>query len=117
MKGFKRIQDYNLYKRSLDLDFPERVTDDKPEASQEDNKFMEKVLNSLSTQDCLYVMCLPFRNDYVSLPNNCQYALQRLRNLQRKLAKNERFHDDYKMFMRSLLNKGYANNQSIFRMR
>ena len=88
------------------------MIDDKPESSQEDNEFMEKVLNTLSTQDCDYVMCLPFRNDDVSLPNNCQYALQRLRNLQRTLANNERFHGDYKMFMTSLSQGAYC--QSCF---
>ena len=88
---YERIQEdtrlNNLYKRSLDLDFPERVIDDKPEASQEDNKFMDKVLNSLSTQDGHYVMCLPFRNDEVLLPNNRPVCLTETEKPTKKTCK------------------------------
>ncbi|XP_070548923.1 uncharacterized protein [Ptychodera flava] len=97
-----------LVRHSIDLDFPERMIDDKREHSQEDKKFMQKVKETIELVDGHYKMGLPFKNERVRLPDNQHYALQRFRGLERKLRNNPKFHADYQKFMADIIEKGYA---------
>ncbi|XP_070535114.1 uncharacterized protein [Ptychodera flava] len=54
----------------IDLDFPERMIDDKREHSQEDKKFMQKVNETKELVDEHYKIGLPFKNERVRLPDN-----------------------------------------------
>lgn len=95
------IQQYNT-------DFPERLYDDKDEMSQEDKLFMESVQKSTKFIDGHYSVGLPLRDLDVKMPNNRCIAEQRAAGLKRKLMKNDSFLEDYKGFMESILEKGYA---------
>ena len=75
--------------------------------SQEDKKFMTMMENECQFVDGQYVLPLPFRNS-ITLPNNRNQAVQRANHLKRKLQKNDKFFNDYKNFMSTILDKGYA---------
>ncbi|XP_070567324.1 uncharacterized protein [Ptychodera flava] len=102
-----------LVRHSIDLDFPERMIDDKREHSQEDKKFIQKVNETIELVDGHYKMGLPFKTERVRLPDNQQYALQRFKGLERKLRNNPKFHTDYQKFMADILEKGYAGSCRI----
>lgn len=95
------VQQYNT-------DFPERHYDDKEEMSQEDKQFMLSVEKTIKFVDGHYCIGLPLRNEEAKLPNNRCVAEQRAASLRRKLQKNDVFLEDYKGFMESILDKGYA---------
>ena len=75
--------------------------------SQEDKKFMAMMEKECQFIDGQYVLPLPFRNS-TTLPNNRNQAVQRANHLKRKLQNNDKFFDDYKAFMSTILDNGYA---------
>ncbi|TWW61438.1 hypothetical protein D4764_04G0000850 [Takifugu flavidus] len=95
------IQQYNK-------DFPERLYDDKEEMSQEDKLFMQSVQKTTKFTDGHYCVGLPLRDKDVKMANNRCVAEQRAAALKRKLMKNKEFLEDYRRFMDSILEKGYA---------
>ncbi|KAK3086822.1 hypothetical protein FSP39_023974 [Pinctada imbricata] len=98
-----------LVKDSINLEFPERASDDVRQNSEEDNMFLKQVEESICHQDNRhYSIKLPFRDQSVRLPNNVQQGVQRLGSLKRKFQKSERFKTDYVNFMNKLFDKGYA---------
>lgn len=92
----------------MNMDFPERLLDDKRENSIEDNYFLEQVNESVSFENGHYYIALPFRNKHVKLPNNASQGLQRLKGLKSKMTRNPKFKDDYVAFMDNLFENGYA---------
>jgi hypothetical protein len=107
------IKDLNkLYVQSVNLDFPERNIDDRKEPSPEDNQFMTKMIKSQKIVNGHYELCLPFRDDNPSLPDNKFMALQRLETLRKKMLTNSQFCDDYQSFMQTLLDEKYAERVS-----
>lgn len=98
----------HLLKQQYNTDFPERLYDDKEEMSQEDKLFMHTVQRTTTFIDGHYCVGLPLRDDGVKMPNNRCVAEQRAAGLRRKLMKNQVFLEDYKSFMESILEKGYA---------
>lgn len=97
-----------LVHKSMNMDFPERLLDDKRENSIEDNYFLEQVNESVSFENGHYYIALPFRNKHVKLPNNASQGLQRLKGLKSKMTRNPKFKDDYVAFMDNLFENGYA---------
>jgi hypothetical protein len=97
-----------IYQKSVNLDFPEKLTDERKEHSVEDKRFLAKMESSLRLVDGHYEMPLPFRSDDIKLPNNKMQAVHRLTSLQRKLQKNQQFRTDYTEFMDKIISKGYA---------
>lgn len=59
-----------LLKHSINLDFPERIVDDKRENSLTDKKFIEYVNQSIRFENEHYTIGLPFRDQNLKLPNN-----------------------------------------------
>ena len=55
---------------------------------------------------------LPFKRVDVQLPNNKVQAEKRLASLKNKMARNNKFKDDYVKFMKELTSKGYAKELS-----
>ena len=105
MEDLKQLS--QIYQRSINIGFLERTIDDKREPSQEDKMFMDLVQKSIVMREGHYELCLPFR-DNVWLPDNQLQALQRLKSLQKKMTKNSKFCSDYKQFMQTVIDKGYA---------
>lgn len=112
ISDFQAIEDISqlgkLVQETINLDFPERAIDDKREWSQEDKIFMEKVSESLQREKGHFQIGLPFREIDVNLPNNKAQAEQRLRSLEKRMRRDEKYKGDYCTFMASIIDKGYA---------
>ncbi|XP_064650125.1 uncharacterized protein LOC135501515 [Lineus longissimus] len=96
-----------LVRSSINLDFPEKGIEE-TKFSQEDKQFMELMEESIHVKDGHYEMKLPFRREDIRLPNNYTQAMQRLSCLKNKMSRNSKFHQDYRVFMHEIINKGYA---------
>ena len=90
------------------MEFPERISDDHKENSQEDHAFLQKVESSMKLVDGHHELCLPFRDDRVQLPDNSGPVLQRLHSLKKKMIGNPQFYSDYKGFISGVISNGYA---------
>ncbi|XP_072030104.1 uncharacterized protein [Amphiura filiformis] len=93
----------NLYNH----EFSERLPDDNPQRSKEDQRFLNMVSSTTSHLNKHYEIGLPLRTK-VSLPNNRPLAEQRTAHLKRKLQRGEDFRNEYHAFMNDMLDKGYA---------
>ena len=102
----REINDH--YIKSVNYDFPEKTIDDQKEHSIEDKLFLKRLSESQKFKDGHYEFCLPFRHTTPSLPDNKILAVQRLKGLKKKLILNDQFFDDYKQFMKTLLEKGFS---------
>ena len=97
-----------LIQSSINLDFPERIKDERKEDSQQDKQFMNRVNESIQFSDGHYYIGLPFKCDNAILPNNYEQASLRLRSLKKRLIHSSNLCEDYKEFMKNILDKGYA---------
>jgi hypothetical protein len=89
-------------------DFTERVSDDKQELSQDDQRFLDLASKSIHLENGHYVLNLPFRNDSVTMPNNRPQAEQRVAMLAKKFTRKEGFHKEHTAFMNNVIDQGYA---------
>jgi hypothetical protein len=97
-----------MLKNSINVDFPERTIDDKPELSVEDRNFLDQVKNSIVLEKEHYSVALPLRNPLLRMPNNMPQAIQRLKGIERKLRRDEKVRKDYIDFMEKLFRNNYA---------
>ena len=88
-------------------DFVDLFADDTKEMSQDEHRFMQNA-EKIQFKDGHYEIPLPFKNHASSVPNNKSHALVRVEWLKRKLERDPKLCDDYQVFMKELLNKGYA---------
>ena len=63
-------QPSQIYQKSVNLDFPEKLTDEKKEYSVEEQRFLKKMDSSVRLVIGYYEMPLQFWIDDVKLPNN-----------------------------------------------
>ncbi|PIK41880.1 hypothetical protein BSL78_21277 [Apostichopus japonicus] len=99
----------NMFRESLNHDFPEKAVEDKKEWSWEDKQFMEQMESSCKMVNGHYQVNLPLRHQQVKLPNNKQMAMKRLKSLGSKMEKLPEFEADYVTFMEDvLISKGIA---------
>ncbi|XP_071088902.1 uncharacterized protein [Haliotis cracherodii] len=89
-------------------EFNERISNDQPEMSRDDKQFLDIMNSSKTLTGGHYQMSLPFKDAQLDLPNNKVQAEQRAISLKKKFKKNENFYEDYKVFMKDLLDKDYA---------
>lgn len=75
---------------------------------KEDKQFMLSVQRTIRFVDGHYCIGFPLRDEAVKMPNNHCTAEQRAASLKRELQTNEVFLEDYKAFMESIPEKGYA---------
>ena len=77
--------------------------------SQEDRKFLAIVESGIQhREDGHYELPLPLKVPAPALPNNREVALRRLNQLKRKFKTNQRYKDDYTVFMEKVLSNGFA---------
>ena len=77
--------------------------------SRDDRLWIERVNSSCSRLESgHYEIALPFRDAEPMFPNNRSLAVRRLDGLKRKLAADDKLHQDYSAFMDEMLQKGYA---------
>ncbi|CAG2219263.1 unnamed protein product [Mytilus edulis] len=93
----------NLLMQSINLDFPERMTEDKRENSIDDKIFMQQVESSIHLENQHYCIALPFRDQDVVFPNNSVQGIKRLNGLRHKFAKNDNFKQQYCDFMSKII--------------
>ena len=91
-----------------DMDYNERITEDEPQKSREDIVFMKRVADSIKLKNGHYEVGLPFRDVDQHLPDNKAQTVQCAAGLKRRLEKNTKFREDYKSFMSSIIEQGYA---------
>ncbi len=89
-------------------DFNERLTQDKPELSLEDQRFMKLMAQSTTKTKGHYELPLPFRDDDVKFPDNQVLAEYRLAHLKRKFIRQPDFKDEYTAAMTKTIEEGYA---------
>lgn len=99
---------HKLVRHAINLGFPERISENDRQPSQEDRKFLDIVGKSIAQKDGHYSIGLPFKRDDIKLPDNKSQAFQRLKSLKHRLQKNPGFYKDYTDFMSQLLERGYA---------
>ena len=97
-----------LVRESINMDFPEKLVDDKKEYSIQDKLFMKKTNESIQWKDGNYEISLPFQSENIKIPNNVAYVRKRLNSLKDKLNKNVEFKNDYIKFMTKLLDQGFV---------
>ena len=78
--------------------------------SQEDMQFIEFLSDNITPEDHHYEMPLPFKSTIPPvLPDNRKLAAIRLEHLKRKLKKDETYYEDYRSFMKEIINKRDAD--------
>jgi hypothetical protein len=55
-----------------------------------------------------YECPLPFRDQSIAMPNNRVQAVQRANGIKKRFARDKKFEEDYKGFMRKVLDKRYG---------
>ncbi|XP_073667523.1 uncharacterized protein [Paramisgurnus dabryanus] len=94
--------------KALESDFNEKVAEDS-RISQEDLRFLSKMKTSIRhKEDGHYEMPLPFKEDRPNLPNNKGCAIHRLKCLEKRLKRNEKYYRDYVDFMNETIARGDA---------
>ena len=94
-------------------EFTERIAEDVPERSREDEHFLKFVENSIKHKDGHYEIGLPMKSSmqevsYDDIPNNKLQAEQRVGHLRRKFQRDNNFFEEYKTFMKETIDNGYA---------
>ena len=76
--------------------------------SIEDRRAISVMENHTKTDNGNYIIGLPWKDDNVTLPDNCRAALKCLDYLKRKFLKDEDYFSKFKEKMVEYLKKGYA---------
>lgn len=101
----KELFDPAQVKKMFEIDFVERK-DENCELSVEDRKFVKLLSERIKkTEDGHFVMPLPLKSGYSTLPNNRPLALKRLWQLKRRFLKDANFKKDYIEYMDEVLTK------------
>ena len=90
-------------------DFTERRVDDIPHRSQDDQRFLAIVEESIQIDKGHYMMSLPLKDSHrVNFPNNRVMAMNRMAHLKKKFQRNPAFKTEYVKAMNETVGKGYA---------
>lgn len=82
--------------------------DDTDKMSYEDRKFLKIVNENVKKVDGHFELPLPLKNKEIKMPNNRVLAEKRLAGLRRKMIKDENYKKDYVLFMKNMIDKGFA---------
>ena len=100
-------------RRMFEQDFPEETTEERS-LSIEDKTFMNKMTEGIHQRmDGHYELPLPFKQEFLKLPNNKEVALNRLSKLKRRLQHDCRYRRDYLSFMAEIIQRGYAERVPV----
>ena len=69
-----------------------------------------------SSLKLIYQISLPLKNRQAPVPNNISQAMQRANWLKRKLKREPRLLEDYKVFMEDIVSKGYTRKVHLIRI-
>ena len=79
-----------------------------PTLTVEDKMIVEKVKKSIKFIDGHYQVAIPWKEDILSLPDNCKLAFQRLQNLEKHLTRDPEVAAAYSEVIEKYLDKGYV---------
>ena len=96
----------NLFEQDFN-DKAQKLPDERG-LSIEDQQFLNKANEGVKFVNGHYELPLPFRKADVSLPNNRGQAVKRLLWQKRKMLNDQKYHNDYTVFVNNILEKGYA---------
>ena len=91
----------------FELDFSEKGIDNNP-FSYDDKQFLKRMKEGVHQRDGHYELPLPLKSDNIKLPNNKDMAMHRVMKLKAKFLRDRKYHQEYKDFMKDLIDKGYA---------
>ena len=94
--------------RMWTTDFDDRNRDDSKSMSVEDKCAMKTMETSVTFENGLYQLGLPWRDESTCLPNNMALALVRLQQLRRKQLCDSSLHQTYAETVNDYIAKGYA---------
>jgi len=84
------------------------VTVEKCALSHEDRQFLSTMKAETKLIDAHYECPLPFRHHDVVMPSNRAQAVHQANGLKKSFARDEKFEQEYKGFMKSIIDKNYA---------
>ena len=94
--------------QALEADFSEKRARETA-VSQEDLRFLKIVGDNIcKDQEGYYVMPLPFKEERPRLPSNRIVAKRRLDHLKRRFKTDKKYQEDYKCFMKDIIEHGDA---------
>ena len=88
--------------------FAKKPHDSNVAPSVEDKLVLKSYKNSVKNVGGRFEIGLPFKNENVELPNNYQYALDRMVKLDNRFLKNPELKNNYFKFMGKLFEDGHA---------
>lgn len=88
--------------------FNESMISSKVAMSVEDKRALSQMENSVKLVNGHYQLGLPWKRKLVNLPNNREYALGRLRYLQKRFQRHPRLFEQYKDTISGYVSSGYA---------
>ncbi|PFX11376.1 hypothetical protein AWC38_SpisGene24930, partial [Stylophora pistillata] len=88
--------------------FNESMISSKVAMSVEDKRALSQMENSVKLVNGHYQLGLPWKCKLVNLPNNREYALGRLRYLQKRFQRHPRLFEQYKDTISGYVSSGYA---------
>ena len=91
----------------MELDFCE-YRDAKVPLSHDERQFVTTLQKEIRLDGGHYSMPLPFRQKRPCLPNNKMVALQRLKQLRKRLDNDKKYRQHYVAFMNDIIQKGHA---------
>ena len=91
----------------MELDFCE-YRDAKVPLSHDERQFVTNLQKEIRLDGGHYSMPLPFRQKRPCLPNNKMVALQRLKQLRKRLDNDKKYRQHYVAFMNDIIQKGHA---------
>ncbi|XP_038073422.1 uncharacterized protein LOC119741653 [Patiria miniata] len=103
-----KLRDQPEVSVNINMDFNERLNDDKQAMSVEDRQFITFMDESVVKTSGHYQMKLPFRDCKVCMPDNRSQAGMFAARLNKKLSKDDRLKTQYTDFMTDLERKGFA---------
>jgi hypothetical protein len=101
----REVVNPNQINKMMEQDFSECKSEGRA-LSHEDRVFLKKVNDGIQKlDDGHYEIPLPFKENDTKLLNNKRYVLKRLLKLKIKLKRNEQFRNDYRTFMKDIIDR------------
>ncbi|KAJ8049636.1 hypothetical protein HOLleu_02471 [Holothuria leucospilota] len=91
----------------FNLDFTERISEEKPEKSRDYHLFLHQLEKSAKMADGHYETAFPLMDENLCTPNNKALVTQWAYNM-KHFQKDSKYPEDYKSSMQGLCDKGYA---------
>jgi len=93
--------------------FNELIITSKVAMSVEDQRALRQMESSVNLVNGHYQLGLPWKHNTVNLPNNREFALERLRYLKKRFQRDPHLFKKYKDTINGYVSSGYAREKSL----